>query len=229
MPAEIALLFWPLVTIALYALSRVLYRHYPSAWTSPLLVTPLALIGLAIALHAGYRDYMRGSHWLLMMLGPATVAFALPIWDQRALIRRHWAALLIGVIAGSTLAIASSWALASALHLDASLRASLVPRSVTTPFAVVVASDIGGVPELTAVFVMITGILGASLGSWLARLLPLRSSLARGALFGMGAHGAGVARAREVGEEEGSVAGLVMILAGVFNVLVAPLLAMWLR
>jgi putative effector of murein hydrolase len=100
-----------------------------------------------------------------------------------------------------------------------------MPRSISTPFAMVVSGDIGGVPNLTAVFVVITGLFGAAAGQTLLRLLPLRSGLARGALFGMGAHGVGVAKAHEIGREEGSIAGLVMVLVGLTNVLAAPLIA----
>lgn len=88
------------------------------------------------------------------------------------------------------------------------------------------ARDLGGVPDLTAVFVVFTGVLGAMFGGVLLRWLPLRTSLARGALFAVGAHGAGVSRAQEVGREEGSVAGLVMVLTGLLNLFAAPLLAM---
>ena len=114
---------------------------------------------------------------------------------------------------------------AKALALDSSVTMSLVPRSITTPFAMPLAQDLGGVPELTAVFVMFTGVFGAMLGGVLLKWLPLRSALARGALFGVGAHGAGVSRAHEVGGEEGSVAGLVMVLTGLLNLFAAPLLA----
>jgi putative effector of murein hydrolase len=92
-----------------------------------------------------------------------------------------------------------------------------------------ISQNIGGVPDLTALFVVVTGVLGAALGENLLAILPLRSSLARGALFGMGAHGAGVAKARQIGREEGSIAGLVMVLVGLVNVLAAPLLALLLR
>ena len=92
-----------------------------------------------------------------------------------------------------------------------------------------VSGDIGGLPDLTAVFVVATGILGAALGEILLARLPLRSTLARGALLGMGAHGAGTAKAYEIGAEEGSIAGLVMVLVGVFNVLLAPAVAYCLR
>ena len=121
--------------------------------------------------------------------------------------------------------IGSSWGLAHLMALDDAVSLSLLPRSITTPFAMPLAHDLGGVPELTAVFVMFTGVFGAILGGILLKWLPLRSALARGALFGVGAHGAGVSRAHEVGGEEGSVAGLVMVLTGLLNLFAAPLLA----
>jgi putative effector of murein hydrolase len=100
---------------------------------------------------------------------------------------------------------------------------SLLPRSISTPFAMEVSTDIGGAPDLTAVFVVVTGLAGAMMGDLILARLPLVSSLARGALFGLGAHGIGTARANEIGEMEGAVSGLVMVLVGVLNVLAAPL------
>lgn len=160
-----------------------------------------------------------GTHWLFLFLGPATIAFALPVYEQRRLIRKHWLILLWGVVIGSGVALSTSWALASILHFSPEVRASLLPRSITTPFAVAMAERIGGRAELTASLTAITGLVGAMLGEVVLRWLPLRSSFARGAMYGMGAHGIGVARAREMGQEEGAVAGIIMILAGLMNVL----------
>jgi predicted murein hydrolase (TIGR00659 family) len=222
-------LFWSVATIAFYACSRLLYRRWPQWWTSPVVLTPVLLLLLALDLHAGYRDYIGGTHWLTAMLGPITVAFALPIYEQRALIRRYWPILLVGVLVGSSLAMFSAWGLASALGLSGAMRLSLLPRSVSVPFAVVVSSDIGGIPDLTAVFVVLTGVFGGAAGEAILKWAPLRSNIARGALLGMAAHGVGVATAHRVGREEGSIAGLVMVLAGLFNVLAAPVLAACLR
>lgn len=222
MPADFNTLFWPAATIFAYACARLFYRRYAYWCTSTLVVAPALLLALAVALHAGYRDYMAGSHWLMAMLGPVIVAFALPLYEQRALIRRYWPVLAAGVAVGSLIAGASAWMLGSLLDLPADLRLSLLPRSVATPFAVAVSAHVGGVPDLTAVFVIVTGVFGAAIGQFMRRWLPLRSALARGALFGMGAHGAGTAKARELAAEEGAVAGLVMVMAGLFNVLVTP-------
>ena len=219
-------LFWLAATLAAYVVSRVA-RHYVRAWwTSPLLLTCVLCLGLTIGLHAGYSEYMRGGQWLLLLLGPATVAFAVPIYEHRALIKRHWPTLAVGVTVGCGLAFGGAWLLSGLFGLSQEMRLSLLPRSVTTPFAMAFAREVGGAPDLAAVCVIATGILGASLGGMLLKVLPLRTALARGAMLGMGAHGAGVAKAREIGEEEGAVAGLVMVLAGVTCALVGPAVAL---
>lgn len=219
--------FWLLATLAAYVLSRVIYHYAKTPFTSPLLVTCVLCLALTMGLHVSYREYMRGGQWLLLLLGPATVAFALPIYENRALLRRYWPTLIVGIVFGCLLAFGGSWLLSGLLGLPRQVRLSVLPRSFTTPFAMAFAQDVGGAPDLAAVCVIVTGILGASLGGMLLKVLPLRCALARGAMLGMGAHGAGVARAREIGEEEGAVAGLVMVLAGVTCALLGPAVALF--
>ncbi|NPU66543.1 LrgB family protein [Bradyrhizobium sp. 83012] len=220
---------WSLATILLYVLAKRVHRRWPRWWLMPLAVAPALLMIAALALNVSYRDYIRGTHWLVALLGPATVAFAVPIYEQRALIRRRWPMLLAGMAAGSLTAVATSWALAYVLGIDGELRLSLLPRSMSTPFAMEVSGEIGGIPDLTAVFVVLTGIIGAAVGDVVLARLPLRSALAKGALFGVGAHGAGTARAHQIGREEGAIAGLVMVLVGLMNVALAPLIIQFLR
>ncbi len=221
----VATLFWSAATILLYLAAKRVYRRFPMWWLTPLVVTPLLLIALVIGLNQNYRGYFGATHWLVALLGPATVAFAVPIYQQRATIRRYWTVLLAGVVVGSSSAMASAWGLAHLLGLNEAISLSLMPRSMSTPFAMTVSGDIGGAPDLTAIFVVLTGVFGAALGEVMLNWLPIRSALARGALFGMGAHGAGVGKAHQIGSEEGSIAGLVMVLVGLVNVLAAPLIA----
>ena len=130
MPADFNTLFWPAATIVAYACARLFYRRYAYWCTSTLVVAPALLLALAVALHAGYRDYMAGSHWLMAMLSPVIVAFALPLYQERAMIRRYWRCWPAGVAVGSLIAGASAWMLGSLLDLPADLRLSLLPRSV---------------------------------------------------------------------------------------------------
>lgn len=218
------ILFWSVLTIAAYLLSKKLYRRWPRMWFSPLIAAPLLLILVISLFRTSYAEYNYSTHWLVMLLGPATVAFAVPIYEQRATIRQYWPVLIFGVVVGSTAAILSAWGLASLLALDGALRLSLLPRSFTSPFAMALSENIGGMPDLTALFVVITGVIGAALGETVLRFLPVRSALSRGALFGMSAHGAGVAKAQQIGTQEGTIAGLVMVLVGLVSVLSAPLI-----
>ncbi|MGE9269488.1 MAG: LrgB family protein [Verrucomicrobiales bacterium] len=221
MPPLAKALFWAVCTVTIYLGARRLHKVYGRWWSSPLLVTWVGCGLLILLLRTSYSDYLKGTHWLVWMLGPATVAFAIPIHRHRNMVRRHWLLLTIGVLTGSILAITSSWFLATLFDLSSQMRASLLPRSITTPLAMDASSRLGGLPELTAVFTAMTGLFGAAIGETLLHYLPVRSPFARGALFGMGAHGAGVAKARELGQEEGVVASLIMILAGQVTVVAA--------
>jgi len=216
--------FWSIMTIGLYVFTKKLHQRRPCFLTSPIVAAPLLLILAASALHVTYRQYISDTHWLVSMLAPATVAFALPIYEERTLIRQHWLLLILGGIVGSLTAMLSTWGLASLLGLSNNLRLSLLPRSVTTPFAMIISNEIGGIPQLTAVFVLITGVLGVLIGEILLNVLPLRSALAQGALLGMGAHAVGTAKGHQIGNEIGAVAGLIMVFVGILNVLTAPLL-----
>lgn len=217
---------WSFATVGFYWIAKRIYGRWPRIWFMPIVVTPLLLIALILGLHQTYEHYIHGSGWLVALLGPTTVAFAAPIYEKRAVIRAHWPILLVGAIAGSITAMTTSYGLASLFHLDPSLRLSLLPRSLTMPFALAVSNAIGGVPSLTAFFVVTTGVVGAVVGDAMVSWLPMRSTLARGAFLGMSAHGAGTAKAYQIGREEGTVAGLVMIFGGLLNVAVSPLLAL---
>jgi putative effector of murein hydrolase len=218
---------WSLLTIGLYLLAKYAYGRWHRWWQMPLALAPALLIVLVWLMGEPYSRYHDSAGWLLTMLGPVTVAFAVPIYEQRSLIRRYWAVLGIGMVAGSATAFLTSWGLASVLGINGALRLSLLPRSISTPFAVDVAKDIGGTADLTAVFVIVTGVLGSIVGGFLADRLPLRSALARGAMLGVAAHGAGTAKANELGTEEGAVAGLLMVLVGMFNVVGASIFALF--
>lgn len=219
MTPELKAIFWAAITLVIYIASIRINKRFACRWASPLLLTWLGCAVLLIALHANYKDYLSGTHWLIVLLGPATMAFAVPIHENRDIIRKHWFILFLGTLVGSGIAILSAVILAWAFKLSPEITASLLPRSITTPFAVSISQGLGGVPELTAAFTAITGILGAMIGELLLAWLPLRSSFAKGALLGMGAHAAGVAKARELGKEEGIVAGLIMVFAGLLNLL----------
>lgn len=218
-------LFWLALTVVLYATSRGFHRRFPSPWLSPLIVVPAILIIALLLLRVPYAVYNSESHWLSAMLGPATVAFAVPIYDYRQTIRRHWLPLVVGVVVGMAVAVFSTVLFCRLLGLPELVERSLAVRSISTPFALAAATEVGGQSGLAAVFVIITGLVGMVMGEWLLGWLPVSSNLARGALFGAGAHAVGTATAHKRSPEEGVISSLVMIIAGILIVLLAPWLA----
>lgn len=213
------------VTLLIYFLNKRLYRRWRTLLLMPLVATPVLLVALLLITHVSWQDYIAESHWLLWLLGPATLAFAVPVYENMTIIRRHWLSLSAGVLTATLVAVCSSVWLARLLTLPESIQRSLAVRSITTPFALAAAKPIGGQPDLVALFVVITGVFGMAIGDVLFLRIAIRQGVAKGAGFGAASHGAGTARAYQLGEQEGVVASLVMMLSGVVMVLVAPLVA----
>ncbi|MCS3406889.1 LrgB family protein [Serratia sp. AKBS12] len=216
-------------TLALYYVNKTLYRRRRTLLLMPLVLTPMVLVVMLVVTHVSYQDYISETHWLLWLLGPATIAFAVPVYENLHIIRRHWLSLGVGVVTAVLVAVYSSVWLAQLLTLPEEVQRSLAVRSITTPFALEAARQMGGQPDLVALFVVITGVFGMAIGEILFLRLAVRSRLAKGAGLGASSHGAGTARAYEMGEEEGVVSSLVMMLAGIITVVAAPLIGqlMW--
>lgn len=218
-----------LATLGIYFCNKRLYRRWHKLLLMPLVMTPMVLVALLLLTHISWHNYIGESHWLLWLLGPATLAFAVPVCENMAIIRRHWLSLSAGVITATLVAVCSSVWLARLLALPEEIQRSLAVRSITTPFALAAAKQLGGQPDLVALFVVITGVFGMAVGDLLFIRLAIKQGIAKGAGFGAASHGAGTARAYETGQEEGVVASLVMMLSGVVTVIVAPLIGhlMW--
>jgi predicted murein hydrolase (TIGR00659 family) len=213
------------ITLGLYYANKRLYRRFRKLPLMPLVFTPILLVLMLVFGHISYQNYMGEAHWLLWLLGPATIAFAVPVYDNLAVIKRHWMSLTAGVTTAVVVAVTSSVWLARLFTLPDEIQRSLAVRSITTPFALAAAKPIGGQPELVALFVVITGVFGMAVGDALFMRLAIREGMAKGAGFGAASHGAGTARSYELGPQEGVVASLVMMLSGVVTVLAAPLVA----
>jgi len=178
-PVPVSLLFL-LLTLGLFYANRALHRRLPSIWLTPAIATSALLIALVELTDTPFPLYFGETRWLAWLLGPATVAFALPIYQYRELVRRHWLALTLGSCAGIAASLASTLLLDRLLGLHGSTAQSLLARSVSTPFALEATRHLGGDAQLTGVFVIITGLFGIALGQLLLGLLPLRMRIARG-------------------------------------------------
>jgi predicted murein hydrolase (TIGR00659 family) len=218
-------LFGLTLTLMAYGIG---YRLYSAAKASPLvnpvLIAIAIIIAVLTALHISYQDYFAGGQFIHFLLGPATVGLALPLYKQVAKLKRLWLPISLMLIVGVSLASASTVLIANYLGASHETLLSLAPKSVTTPVAMSISEQIGGVPSLTAVFVIITGIIGAIFGSSLFRILRIQDDSVKGIAMGITAHGIGTARAFQISAEKGAFSGLAMALAA----LVASLIVPWL-
>ena len=202
-------------------LQRLLRRH-PLA--NPVLFAVALLAGGLLAGGVEYRAYFQGAQFVHFLLGPATVALAVPLHRQWGAVRSSFPAAAAAVCLGGLFAAFVSILLARALHASPEVVASLAPRSVTTPVAMGIAESLGGLPALTATVVILSGITGAALGPMVLNLVRVRDMRARGLALGTAAHGIGTARALSVDIVAGAFSGLAMGLNALASALLLPLL-----
>lgn len=153
-----------IATVIIYFANKRLYRRFRALPLMPLVFTPILLVLMLVFGHISWQNYIGESHWLLWLLGPATIAFAVPVYDNLAIIRRHWMSLSAGVVTATVVAVCSSVWLARLFTLSDEIQRSLAVRSVTTPFALAAAKPLGGQPDLVALFVVVTGVFGMAVG-----------------------------------------------------------------
>lgn len=191
---------------------------------NPVLLAVIALVGILSVTGTSYETYFAGAQFVHFLLGPATVALAVPLYANVQKVRRLLVPLLISLLAGSIVAALSAVMIAKALGVSRPVLLSLAPKSATSPVAMGVAEQIGGVPSLTAVLVILTGVIGAVLAPGLLRLLRVKDEAAQGFAIGVAAHGIGTARAFQLGETAGAFAGLAMGLNALATALLVPVL-----
>ncbi|MEW4371976.1 CidB/LrgB family autolysis modulator [Paenibacillus kandeliae] len=215
-----------LSTLIVYAGAKKLYRRFPRVYLSPLLTTPLVLVIVLLSMRIPYTHYNEGGHLLSLLLQPATIAFAIPLYKNLHTLKKHAGEIVASVLFGSIVALGSSALLARMMHLDHDLMGSIIPRSITTPIAMNVSQAIGGVPTITAVFVIMTGLIGSMMGPYIVKWLRIESEIARGILFGTAAHGTGTSKAFELSSLTGTISSISMILSALFTLAATPLLTL---
>ena len=217
------------LTLVAYLAGDALYRRagrHPLA--NPVLVGVLLLGGLLLATGTDYADYFEGAQFVHFLLGPATVALAVPLYRNVAAVRRSAPAIVSAVTIGSLAAAASAVGLAWAFGGSDGTLLALAPKSVTAPVAMGIAEKIGGAPSLTAVLVILTGVTGATFGGLAMDAVGLRDMRARGFAMGLASHGIGTARALTVSGTAGAFASLAMALNALATATLLPLIGRWL-
>ena len=211
-------------TLLAYHLAYTLYaRSGFNPLVNPVAISVAVLVLVLWGTNTTYQVYFEGAQFVHFLLGPATVALAIPLYQQMKKLRRQWPAFLAGACAGSAAAVVTAMGVGKLLGASPATLLSLAPKSVSTPIAMGISEKIGGLPSLTAVLVIATGILGATLARSVLDLMKVGDPAIRGFALGTAAHGIGTARAFQVSEEMGAFAGLAMGISGVITALLLPL------
>ncbi|OLU34090.1 LrgB family protein [Pseudomonas sp. PA27(2017)] len=222
-------LFGAGVTLGAYQLAIAVYEKTRLVFLQPVLVSTMLVIAILLLCGLTFAEYKISADALTIFLGPATVALAVPLYLNLRRIRQvFWPTVLTLLVAGvvaTVLGVALAWMLGA----EHNMLMSMAPKSVTSPIAMLVASQIGGLAALAAVFVMITGVLGAIIGPSLLRMCGVRNHAAMGMALGMTAHAVGTSRAMQESEECGAFAALAMSLMGVFTAILLPLAIVFLN
>ncbi|MDY0394499.1 CidB/LrgB family autolysis modulator [Virgibacillus halophilus] len=210
------------LTLGSYWGAKLVYKKWNIPFFSPLLIAPSAIIVVLLVGGISYDSYNAGAKWLTEILQPATIALAIPLYRYFPVLKKYLREIFISVLFGSTLAVMASFSLAGLVHLNKGLISSIIPYSVTTPIAMGVSEKIGGIPAITAVFVILTGITGLILGPWTIRMFRFHSDIAKGILLGTSSHGAGTSKALELGSISGAVSSVCMVLAAILTFVISP-------
>lgn len=208
---------------AFFAGNRLFRMLKHPVWLPPILISAMLVGGMIAVLAIDYHDYREGAQWLVVLLGPATVALGVPLYQQMHHIRAMWRPIVFTLPVAATLAAVYAVVIAALLGASPEVLASLAPKSVTAPIAIGITEQLGGSVSLMMGGLLITGIMATLFVDLLARWLSITDPRILGLALGLNGHAIGTARAFELGPKAGAFASLGMGLTGIFTALILPL------
>ena len=213
------------LSLAFFQLARWLNRKAGREVISPLLFATLLCIAVLLVFDIDFEVYNRGAQYLDVLLTPATICLAIPLYRQYELLRRNAVAVLAGSVAGVAAHMAGCLLMLAVFRMEAAEFITLLPKSITTAIGKSLSAELGGYPAITMAAIMITGLFGAAIAPALLRLFRVRDPLAQGLAIGTASHAAGTSTAVQMGEVQGAASSLAIVVTGMLTVVAAPLLA----
>lgn len=211
-----------LLTIIVFTFAKWLYQKVYTPLLLPLTVATVLIVTFLLIFKIDFNTYMIGGKWINELLGPAVVALAYPLYQQRERLKQLLFPLVIGTFIGAVIGIISGLLMTKWLGFSKEIIYAVTPKSVTTPVAMEITEGLGGVVSLAAVFVMVAGIGGVMMSPYIYRIFGLDTHIGRGVGMGTASHGIGTSKALESGELEGSLSSIAMILSAVFVSFLMP-------
>lgn len=218
---------FPLVmTLLAFQIGSACQKKWKTALLNPIVIAVVLIIPVLLLTGMPYETYKKGTDLLSWLLTPATVCMALPLYEQLKVLKKSLPAALAGIVAGTLASLSCIAGMCLLLHLDRTASISLLPKSITTAIGIVLSENAGGIPGLTTVAILVTGISGNLMGPWLCKLLRITDPVAQGVALGTACHVIGTSRATEMGKLQGAVASLSLAVAGVLTAVLFPITIM---
>lgn len=218
-------LFGVLISLIAYEIGVYINKKTRLSIFNPLLIAMAILIFLLTKLHIKYEYFNNGGQLISFFLYPATVALALPMYKKFTLFKENALSILISILCGDVCGIACIILLTKFFKLSDVLTKSLIPKSITTPIGMAVSKELGGLPSITVVAIILTGVIGSIIGPSLYAIFKINDEVAMGIAMGASSHAIGTAKSMELGEIQGAMSGLTMAVSGIITVFLAPI--MW--
>lgn len=210
------------LSIAAFWISAALRKKWDLPLFHPLLVSTALIIACLSIFRIDYETYEKGAGTLTYFLTPATVCLALPLYRQIKILKQHTSAIVVSISCGCASHLLILFILSRLFHLEEDLALSLLSKSVTTPIAIGITGEIGGIQAVTVAAVCLAGILGAAAGPALFKLLHITEPIAQGLGLGAASHAVGTSRAMELGEIQGAMSSLAIVVTGILTVAIVP-------
>lgn len=217
--------FGMFLTLACYQVGVLVKKKVKIALATPLLVAVVLIIGILLVFHIDYENYDNGAKYVSYFLTPATVSLAVPLYRRMALLKEHPVAIFGGIAAGVLTAMTSIFLMSLAFGLTHEQYVTILPKSITTAIGMGVSGKMGGIPALTVISISITGVFGTVFAETICKLFGIREPIAKGLAIGTSAHALGTSKAMEIGEIEGAMSSLSIVVAGIMTVLAVQVFA----
>lgn len=216
-------LFGIILTLSSYIIGTEINRKFKKSFLNPILISIIIIISVLIIFKIPQESYFAGGDIITLFLGPVTAVLALSVYRERKLLKKHFLAIIMGTAMGSLASVGSIILLCKLLNIDSVIIASLIPKSVTTPIAIAVSSSLGGIPAITVIAVLITGIGGGIFAPCFVKMFKITHPVATGVAIGSCSHAIGTIKAIEMGEDIGAMSGISIAFSGFFTVIFALL------
>lgn len=216
--------FGILLTLICYEICIYLKKYIKSPLFNPVIFTTIFVVVFLNLFSISYETYNNGASFLTNLLLPATAILALNIYHQRALLKKYWLPILGGCISGAITSIISVITLSKLLGLDTIIETSLIPKSITTAIAIDVSTSLGGIPSITVISVIITGMIGAMFAPLFIKIFKIDNDIAQGCAIGTASHALGTTKAIELGEIHVAISSVSIIITGIATVIITLLL-----